>query len=172
MAARKTLLGLPIRGEVHRGDSVKQKPWKEFTDALQAVLDIDGFVALQWHQYTPYFNDGDPCTFNVYADYDLFKFEDTPEDSGEMEQGFVDADAFRPAGLYGYQDGIVDGPRRWEWIQHDPDEKPSERYITTSRFQKVITSGEHDLKLLELFGDHAEIRITRDGIDVDSYSHD
>jgi hypothetical protein len=31
--------------------------------------------AFRWHQYTPYFNDGEPCYFGVYYDYPEIKWD-------------------------------------------------------------------------------------------------
>ena len=56
---------------------------KEFKKAFAAHPDLK---AIQWRQYTPYFNDGDPCRFHTH-DFDM-KFADTPEDAGDNEDGF------------------------------------------------------------------------------------
>jgi len=37
-----------------------------------------------WQQYTPYFNDGDPCVFSVYADYPAINGYDYNHDKGEL----------------------------------------------------------------------------------------
>ncbi len=42
--------------------------------------------AVRWRQYTPYFNDGDPCRFNVHDNY--LRFDDTEEEAGDYEDGF------------------------------------------------------------------------------------
>lgn len=39
----------------------------------------DEFSAVQWRQYTPYFNDGDTCYFGVHV-YDSFRISDEDED--------------------------------------------------------------------------------------------
>jgi hypothetical protein len=43
-------------------------------------------MAVRWRQYTPYFNDGDPCRFSVHDNH--FKFDDTAEEDGDYEDGF------------------------------------------------------------------------------------
>jgi hypothetical protein len=42
--------------------------------------------AVRWKQYTPYFNDGDPCTFRVGENY--VQFGETTE-GGDYDDGFV-----------------------------------------------------------------------------------
>ena len=37
--------------------------------------------AIRWNQYTPYFNDGDPCTFSVGEV--MFLVDGAAEDDGE-----------------------------------------------------------------------------------------
>jgi hypothetical protein len=40
-------------------------------DIFSAHPHLESF---SWRQYTPYFNDGEPCEFNIYADYPDVKF--------------------------------------------------------------------------------------------------
>lgn len=37
-----------------------------FKNKLNKIIETFGLVGLQWTQYTPYFNDGDPCVFRVH----------------------------------------------------------------------------------------------------------
>jgi hypothetical protein len=42
---------------------------KEFPLILQPLMQKDETIKnISWNQYTPYFNDGDECTFSVYND--------------------------------------------------------------------------------------------------------
>lgn len=42
----------------------------DFDEKVFALFDTHpDLLALQWTQYTPYFNDGEPCEFGVNADY-------------------------------------------------------------------------------------------------------
>jgi len=43
-------------------------------------------TAIRWRQYTPYFNDGDPCTFGV-NEFN-YKIDGKTEDGGDYEDGF------------------------------------------------------------------------------------
>jgi hypothetical protein len=43
-------------------------------------------TAVRWRQYTPYFNDGDACTFGVREFY--YKIDGKPDDGGDYEDGF------------------------------------------------------------------------------------
>ena len=62
------------------------KTMKKNFGGYVAELIKDDVVAIRWTQYSPHFNDGDPCVFSVYeADV---KFKDTEEDAGDHEDGF------------------------------------------------------------------------------------
>lgn len=77
-----------------------------FSDFFKAHPNVS---AIRWAQYTPYFNDGDPCNFSVREASARFE-SDEFLDSWEMEQkgfaaenetlgkleGFLQSDAFEP----------------------------------------------------------------------------
>lgn len=100
--------------------------------------------AVRWTQYTPYFNDGDTCTFNVYDA--CFKFKEGDEEAGEDGDGFVDA--------YG-----------------DDFEKLAKGVKTVINELQAFLGENEDL-LEAAFGDHALITATKDGIENDEYDHD
>lgn len=43
-------------------------------------------TAVRWRQYTPYFNDGDPCTFGV-REFG-YKIDGKDDDGGDYDDGF------------------------------------------------------------------------------------
>lgn len=110
-----------------------------------------GINSINWVQYTPYFNDGDECTFSVYADigvngvniYDLDDEENTIDE------------------YLGYGDSKRANPNY--------SEEDSKVYNTISSLLGKIPE-----KVLQtMFGDHCEVTINRDGtFKVDGYEHD
>lgn len=105
---------------------------EEFKKVFDAHPDL---VAIRWWQYTPYFNDGSPCTFRLNEMF--IRLKDTPEDAGYEDDGFVDT----------YETGAVgEAVDRLSAIDDDV-------YLT-------------------VFGDHCQVTATRDGFEVDEYSHD
>lgn len=116
--------------------------------------------AVRWEQYTPHFNDGDPCVFSV--NYLKAKFAPgvLPDDQlGDGEDGFLD-----------------------EWSYENQLEKVKdaltfERY---DRIEKVLQSVDKLHGALEIlgepvkktFGDGKQVTVTKEGIDVEDYSHD
>ena len=61
---------------------------EEFKKAFAAHPDLK---AIQWRQYTPYFNDGDPCTFRV-TEFEM-SLTSTPDDDSKSDYGI---DGFEP----------------------------------------------------------------------------
>lgn len=166
-----TFSGLPINGSISYGsEKMAQRTQEEFAAILQPVLDDPTIAWVSWLQYTPYFNDGDPCVFNTHAcqmglkgesdireadDYD--RYDEFPGWADETRRQFGE----RARSEKSYQrTGKYTGP----------DEA---RYDRCDALAKAVMGGEFDDVLLKAFGDHAEVTIIpKVGIDVESWSHD
>lgn len=102
--------------------------------------------AVCWNQYTPYFNDGDSCTFSVNEFRAFFKEEDGAEIDVEDEY-----------------DG---GKSVWSLSRSDD---PALKLLS----DELSTLSEIPDDVLEsIFGDHVQVKATREGFTVDDYSHD
>lgn len=67
------------------------------------LFTFNGIKAASWYQYTPYFNDGDACVFNVYADVRLYS------DNEALADGEDDDEYGQPEYGYGFDEyGIPD----------------------------------------------------------------
>lgn len=125
---------------------------------------------ISWKQYTPYFNDGDPCTFmrgefyvNGQEAYDYG--DDNPEivDSLYTEEEIAIRNSWQP-----------DPSNRWDYKNFNTGLSPE-------RIKEFETVDDEVCKFLSLFskddyefmfGDHIKVTITKDGISVDDYDHD
>lgn len=68
MSDTQEAFGRPIEGEIPRyseGQAEQYAP-ELFLEALDNLLSHPSVRFVEWRQYTPYFNDGDPCTFSAY----------------------------------------------------------------------------------------------------------
>lgn len=101
-------------------------------------------ITFSWRQYTPYFNDGDECTFNVYRYYQIL-FSDYDEVYEEVSQWRAD-----------YEE------TEWHNLAHKEAAKAVVDFM--DNFE--------DDELKEMFGDHVEVVVGRGGATVDEYSHD
>jgi len=58
-----------------------------FAEGAKAVFDAHPrLLAFRWTQYTPHFNDGEPCEFSVHECY--VKLDTTPANGGDYGDGF------------------------------------------------------------------------------------
>lgn len=110
-------------------------------------------AAVKWTQYTPYFNDGDPCVFGVNeADFRFVGAE--PKDGEDNDSSEEDDDE---AGWFS------------SWSP------PYGFKGTAEAFQKAIGKVPDEM-MLAAFGDHVRVTVTRDGdgvsVEVDEYEHD
>lgn len=150
---------------------------------------------VQWTQYTPYFNDGDECIFSVNDMYLFPTGTDEDDLSGYDEDlfpSFDDVQAYKTVLETGE---APDDYRTWydndrflqqysvTKKQHILNEAANvglnEENVYTffktlddwDKLQTTLRSIDDDI-YQDIFGDHAKIVVTRDGINVDQYNHD
>jgi len=128
-----------------------------------------GITGVVWTQYTPYFNDGEPCEFSV------------------GEPTFTNAPADELSDIrWGEYEGETEGVWSTENISYVM-EADREYYQDTKNailaaggvdvescvlFAKAVGSSEMEDVMQAMFGDHVKVIATRDGFDIDEYSHD
>lgn len=164
----KTILGRPINGDVDKRYFKPVEQWgaERLIADLDAIFAADPNIsAINWRQYTPYFNDGDPCEFSAYLNEDgLVAYDRVPthwswdeayDDEGEIR---VETDSYFRHGEYDRERGYVftlkDIPAAAEVIQ------------LLSNFQH------YEAVCREHFGEHSQVIATRDGFNVEYYEHD
>lgn len=102
-----------------------------------------------WHQYTPYWNDGEPCEFRYYG---FNRIEFNKEMTFNTYQSKQQTDCV------------------WEWddlVYYNKNEPIYQALNVIDNF-----FNENDELMEEMLGDHLEVTVTRDGIDVSDYDHD
>lgn len=114
--------------------------------------------SFSWTQYTPYFNDGETCEFGINSDYP--KINDSDYDSDVFNEKIID---------YGpYDNATRSYPKRTETINpgYDPSLSKAKEDVV-----KFLSSVDENV-LKDMFGDHVEVKVTRDGTDTEEYEHD
>jgi hypothetical protein len=161
MSEHNNFLGIPVRGDITRGARMlDQRPLEEFSPLIQALLDDPYIVEFGWHQYTPYFNDGEPCEFG--ANNLWVRTADMPE---EVEDRDYELEV-----QYGSVAKSALGERDWRTgVYTGPDEG---RFVRVIELLNAIEGGSFDQLLIKAFGDHADITVRRDGITFEFYDHD
>lgn len=147
--------------------------------------------AVGWNQYTPYFNDGEPCEFGVADKYAVghdFDLDDISSGYDLEESEFVyqkpSQRVYDLAKEYSKKVAAGTLGKNEAFMKHYVEE--IQRYDDAvkehgERFD-VVSSGVNELmEVLDsipeeiyhsAFGDHAFVLATKDGIDVREYDHD
>lgn len=133
-----------------RGQEIFKLAFKEFFGANPEVNVVG------WRQYTPYFNDGDACEFNCYAEY---AFVSNTKDYENIQWGEYNGDE---------EDVWVSdadyGDTNLEMI-------PESVIKNTDALRKLLAKIDEDV-FLDMFGDHVQVFATREGFEVTEYEHD
>jgi len=114
---------------------------------LSAFFDKHPSIGIAWRQYTPYFNDGDACTFSLHGVEVI-----PPGDEHEW-----------------YEHEVYSLKRRSESTDCPPWLTP-ELAKDASELESLLNHNED--ALLMAFGDHVEVIARKDGVAVDECSHD
>lgn len=172
-----SFLGIPVEGDIARPSRrVSQRPLSELAPLLRAVLEDPTMHSLGWTQYTPYFNDGDPCVFGVAEPWfltvdDAAKLE--RDEDGSCEE--FDKDEYEV--YYGVHPTLGTRGDDYDPVKREMVYKPyagpdEDRYERVMALAKAIGSEAFDDVLLEAFGDHAKVTVKSSGISVMFYEHD
>jgi len=120
--------------------------------------EIPDLNVVKWTQYTPYFNDGDTCEFSV----------NSPTFSNAKDASEVCS--------YGEYDGSDENVWCFDSVYGDVPEAVKAKKKQFENFSNTITSGSLEDVLYDMFGDHTEVTIVRNGNDItiesEEYSHD
>lgn len=131
------------------------------TEGAKTVFDSHPVLEkFGWNQYTPYFNDGDACTFSVYSD--------CPDLNGEN----YDDLHYQTKEWCSESRKYVD--KRENTFKGTPEEFEAVKNLMAAgdSVKAFLTQFDDDL-LKDIFGDHVTVTINRDGtVETDHYEHD
>ena len=148
---------------------------KDFAPMLMPLFEkTNGKIkSIGWSQYTPYFNDGEECTFstNLDMDYGIMVNGQTLED---REDDLFGSDPYS-LNLY-----ISNIERYNKWVSDHPEytlnESTKENDLEIVGYVKEfydLLSSIDDEFYKDLFGDHVEVTINADGtVETNEYNHD
>lgn len=139
------------------GISALQEAFNEF---FKLVPEAE---AITWTQYTPYFNDGDACTFGIN--------ELALKLNAEARKTFLDNDVDVEE-EYGDWDEWLN--QVWESDHYDLSKLPTNpRAQEISKIFIEFSNNVQDEDIfLSVFGDHVKVLVTRGDIRFDEYRHD
>lgn len=142
-----------VKALVAEADRLKQELMDKLQDRIRPILqnflkDHPAVKALAWTQYVPYFNDGEECVFFV----------------NDLTYSLVDADE---------RDGSHYGEGWQDVYSHTPCEGVSEEtHKALNELDQLIRSDAMEDTLQVIFGSHARVIVTSEGVEVEEYDHD
>lgn len=142
-----------------------------------------------WTQYTPYFNDGDECTFSAHtSDADINEFNEYDSDEGDLIKGenlyaisekYVGKTLENEEEVRQNQAYVADGG--YEHYKNakigeygyvvNPQKYDEEAFQIVSNVKAFLQNFDDDI-LKAMFGDHVKVIVTRDGVNTEEYNHD
>ena len=134
---------------------------KIFTELTKTIFEDHPKVkSFGWSQYTPYFNDGDPCTFSTNTDY-IYINGDCVDDSEWINETII-----TNYGTWNREKKVYEGRTEVPNLNYD-----SELAKANDEIKEFLRNFDNDF-FMSQFGDHAEITVTAEGVSVDEYEHD
>lgn len=168
------MIGLPVEefykrsGPSQLTDSVKGP---ELGHMIKALATDPNVTAFGWHQYTPFFNDGDVCEFRAGDLWVQTVLDTVIDGSWDLEVGSSHPTLGDKKGEY-YENGEKDWrgqPRQsYRWVPKEA-KFPLTRELAEGLNQAISRA---EVTLLDWFGDHVEIKVTAGGVEVSEYEHD
>lgn len=138
-----------------------------FTDASKKIFSQEAkhlferhpvLVGFGWTQYTPYFNDGDVCNFSRNGL--SIQFTSSKE---TLKYDLCELDYYESSAFTRWDSSL----RKSIPLEGDfTAEKAAGSEVT--KFMAAFT----DEQLEGMFGDHVQVIVTRDGVEVEEYNHD
>ena len=134
---------------------------KIFTELTKSIFEENPKLkSFGWNQYTPYFNDGDTCTFSVNTDY-IYINGDSVDESD-----WINETKITNYGTWNREKRQYEGRTEVPNLDYDP-----ELSKVNDEIKEFLRNFDNDF-FMSQFGDHAEVTITAEGVSVDEYEHD
>lgn len=143
------------------------------------------FNSFAWTQFTAYWNDGDPCEFCAHTDSIYIDGEDDEEYFSSLESLYQDLknkdksisklekeiDKLEKQNKKDNEWQIKSHKSRIEQLNKLDLETTEKRYLFLEDINDLLENMDQNA-LEKMFGDHAKVVVTRNGIEVESYEHD
>jgi hypothetical protein len=143
---------LTIKEEMKKlRDEARSKVKNFFIKGMNKIFEMYPEVkSVSWRQYTPYFNDGEECTFSANVDYfDVNGFGDYSDEGEEGTINVLDYD-------------YTNGGRQYKYP------KGKEIYQAIKGFLNQLDDDDYKT----MFGDHALVVVRKDEVTIEEYDHD
>lgn len=193
-----SFLGMEIEGEppaAYRAARAEQYPVEHFQEKVAKLLSYELIEGIAWRQYTPYFNDGEPCVFSAGDPNFAFKGVEFDPKDYYFEYSWAEEDYEATGRVWCGQyenSNILDKvvgkddkkwgswaagqSRTWTWAEGSgPDHAPNrELFEDIHEFMNLFNGGHYNHAVEDLFGDHVIVRIDKlaNKVIIDEFDHD
>jgi len=134
---------------------------KIFTELTKTIFEDHPKVkSFGWNQYTPYFNDGETCTFSANVDY-IYINGICVDDSDWISEKTI-----TNYGTWKRETKKYEGRTEVSNLNYD-----SELVKANDEIREFLYNFDEDFFMAQ-FGDHAKVTVTEEGVSVDEYEHD
>lgn len=134
---------------------------KIFTEVSKSIFEDNPKIkSFSWTQYTPYFNDGDACTFSADTDYISVNGERVDEAK------WINPVTVKTWGNWNRETRTYEGREEVPNLDYD-----KELADGVEEIREFLSHFDNDF-FLQQFGDHAQITVTSEGVNIDEYEHD
>lgn len=135
-------------------EQMKKEAQSFFAQEVKGLFDNNPELeSFAWVQYTPYFNDGEACVFSARTDEPYVN-------SVDWWGNTLDGDDISDE-LYTYT-----GNYNRVWT-----EKGQRWQVLNDKVKSFIQNFDNE-DLLDMFGDHCQVIVSREGIEITEYNHD
>lgn len=157
-------LGKPIHGDItHYTERVsEQHDPAELVRALDALCALDHVESIRWEQFTPYFNDGEPCVFRIQ---ELTIKLDVSHGDGDYEDGFL-----WEYELYEQGEGATWKERKENIIFQYRGIDTTDIFNSMNDLNNMMQH--HKVIMQEKFGDPAQVTYDGETFHTEYYDHD
>ena len=159
---------------------------KLFKISCQEIFENNpDFNSFSWCQYTPHWNDGDTCEFSAHIEYIYIDNEEESSDVYSTELDYKelkqkektikrltsDIEKLKAQGRKDDDLEIENNKERIKKLNNINLEQIQKRLKFLEDISSLLDNIDEDT-LERMFGDHAKVVVTKDGIEVEHYDHD
>lgn len=136
--------------------------------ALSLFVEYPNLKRISWTQYTPYFDDGDPCTFSSTHNCPAIYFTTTVNENKDEDEDDFDnyEEEWYESSYFDYSKDYKTRTLKTSLT----DEQINE--LKTGQAVKEFLNNFDNEDMENLFGDGYKVIITKNKIEVEEFSHD
>jgi len=132
-----------------------------FDDFRNYIFDkYNKLESFGWTQYTPYFNDGEACTFCANTDYLIINGDYVDESNW-----------ISPVNIISWGNWNTETKSYVGRVEEENKNFDKNLSDASNEIIDFLSNFDNEFYLRK-FGDHAEIIVTRTGVDISDYDHD